>query len=319
MSEQEVSRTLALAWGITVSPQRGPKRELTLEQIVEAAIKIADEEGLTAVTMQRVAQRFEFSTMALYRYVTTKDELHQLMLDSAFGLSEVPADSENWRDGLQSFLHSLVAGYRQHPWTLDIPLAPDLHLMPGQLRAADAGLRAMRTLSAPDGSKLAILMILSAFARGQAAVEREILTGEPTSAATRALIEEAVLPGDFPDAAALVRNGAYFGDGMAETSSAAEESEQALAFASEVLLAGLDVILQPSEAPASEPATLTPQESYQVAEADLQARIALRKRTQRRVQELEREEAALRKVRDRAKELAKQHAKQQRSGQDGSH
>lgn len=81
----EVSRTLALAWGLAAAPQRGPKRELSLERIVEAAIAIADAEGLAAVTMQRVAQTFEFSTMALYRYVTTKDELHRLMLDTALG------------------------------------------------------------------------------------------------------------------------------------------------------------------------------------------------------------------------------------------
>ena len=85
MAEEEVSRVVAMAWGVAAAPQRGPKRELSLERIVEAAMKIADAEGLAAVTMQRVARSFGFTTMALYRYVSSKDDLHQLMLDASLG------------------------------------------------------------------------------------------------------------------------------------------------------------------------------------------------------------------------------------------
>src|SRR5690625_7314721 len=53
MAEEEVSRVVAMAWGVAAAPQRGPKRELSHERIVEAAMEIADAEGLDAVTMQR--------------------------------------------------------------------------------------------------------------------------------------------------------------------------------------------------------------------------------------------------------------------------
>src|SRR5690625_6980163 len=45
MAEEEVSRVVAMAWGVAAAPQRGPKRELSHERIVEAAMEIADAEG----------------------------------------------------------------------------------------------------------------------------------------------------------------------------------------------------------------------------------------------------------------------------------
>ena len=53
--DHELPRGVALAWGVATNPQRGPKRELSIERIVEAAIEIADAEGLGAVSMSRVA------------------------------------------------------------------------------------------------------------------------------------------------------------------------------------------------------------------------------------------------------------------------
>lgn len=325
MTENGVSRTLALAWGLAAAPQRGPKRELSLERIVDAAIEIADAEGLGAVTMQRVAQTFEFSTMALYRYVATKDDLHQLMLDTAMSRSLEPISAADWQSGSRELLRGLVSGYRRHPWTLDIPLNSDIHLMPGQIRAADMGLRAMQQLRAPAETKLGILMLLSAFARGHAEVEREVLAGMEVGAETRALIEEAVAAAEYPVVAALVREGIYFGDGPGDAADAAAvrtapesaeaEADAILEFGAQVLIEGLEAVLaaapeqeEPPAAPASS-APLDPQQAYEQSEAALRAHKELRKRTQQRVRELEREEAALVKARDRAKELAKAHAR----------
>lgn len=319
MTETGMSRTLALAWGLAAAPQRGPKRELSLERIVEAAIEIADAEGLAAVTMQRVAQTFEFSTMALYRYVATKDDLHQLMLDATMSRSLEPIAASDWRSGSRELLRGLVDGYRRHPWALDITLTPDIHLMPGQIRVADMGLRAMQQLQAPAETKLGILMLLSAFARGHAEVEREVLAGIEVGAETRALIEEAVTASEFPAVAALVREGVYFGDapdgaesGRSATESAEADADAILEFGAQVLLAGLETVLsatpEPGE-PAPLPTPLDPQQAYEASEAALRSHKELRKRAQQRVRELEREEAALVKTRDRAKELAKAHAR----------
>jgi len=313
MADSEISRTLALAWGLAAAPQRGPKRELSLERIVEAAVAIADAEGLAAVTMQRVAQTFEFTTMALYRYVATKDELYRLMLDAAIMPREAPLESGDWREGLRTFLFELLDAYRAHPWMLETPLSPEIHLMPGQLQVADRGLRAMRSLPAADDAKLAVLMVFSAFARGHAAVEREVLHGEPVPADTRALLVEAVTAGRFPDTVALVRNGTYFGDPEpGQPESAIAEFRH---FAAGALLAGLEAFFSGAAtgSPTPPPRSLSAQEAFEVAEAELHAATLLRKAAQQRVRDAEHAENAARKVRDRAKELAKAEQKRART------
>jgi hypothetical protein len=260
--------------------------------------------------------------MALYRYVATKDDLHQLMLDAAMSSSLAPIVAADWQSGFRELLRGLVAGYREHPWALDIPLTPHIHLMPGQMRVADVGLCAMRSLQALPQTKLGILMMLSAFARGHAEVEREVLADIGVGSETRALIEEAVSTANLSEVELLVRNGAYFGDPPPGTDPAAEgagaggaeaEADAILEFATQVLLSGLSETLaslpQDTAAEARAQVPPTPQEAYERAEASLHAHKDLRKRTQQRIRELEREEAGLQKARDRAKELAKAHAR----------
>ena len=83
--ELDLPRGVALAWGIAADPQRGPKREMSVERIVEAAVEIADAEGLGAVSMAAVAARLGYTPMSLYRYVTAKDDLILLMQEEATG------------------------------------------------------------------------------------------------------------------------------------------------------------------------------------------------------------------------------------------
>ena len=81
-SDPDLPRGIALAWGVAASPQRGPKREMSVERIVEAAVEIADAEGIGAVSMAAVASRLGYTPMSLYRYVTAKDDLILLMQES---------------------------------------------------------------------------------------------------------------------------------------------------------------------------------------------------------------------------------------------
>src|SRR4051812_50222549 len=96
--ELELPRGVALAWGIAASPQRGPKREMSVESIVDAAVELADAEGLGAVSMAAVAARLGYTPMSLYRYVTAKDDLILLMQEEATGLPpQQGGAAEGWR------------------------------------------------------------------------------------------------------------------------------------------------------------------------------------------------------------------------------
>lgn len=311
--EEDVSRTVSLAWGVAAAPQRGPKRELSHERIVEAAIEIADTEGLPAVTMQRVAQSFGFTTMALYRYVATKNELYTLMLDAAAGVEAVPVDTENWRAGLEQLSRWLLDLYGAHPWLLDIPPSTESLLLPGQVRVADAGLRAMRTLPITDDERLGLLQIISTFVRGHARTVHDIRHGPGVSAATRELAREVVTAARFPGLAPLIDSGTFFGGDPARRPGATADDDDADSFALglEVILGGIETTFGQRAAP-PEPAGAvppTPQQELERAEQELQNAIALRKATQRRANELVKAENQARAARDKAKQEAKAAAK----------
>src|SRR3954462_8643105 len=63
----EQAGTVELLWGLRERPTRGPKPALSIERIADAAVAVADAEGLAAVSMQRVASELDFTKMSLYR------------------------------------------------------------------------------------------------------------------------------------------------------------------------------------------------------------------------------------------------------------
>src|SRR3954464_11401972 len=87
-----------LLWGRRAPGSRGPKPGLSIDAIVAAAISIANAEGLDAVSMARVAKAVGFTPMSLYRYVSNKDELLQLMWNaSADGIVDFKPEGIGWR------------------------------------------------------------------------------------------------------------------------------------------------------------------------------------------------------------------------------
>src|SRR5690606_361229 len=120
----ELPRGVALAWGVAATPQRGPKREMSVERIVEAAVALADAQGLGAVSMAAVASALGYTPMSLYRYVTAKDDLVLLMQEEATGPPpESVNEVEGWRAKLELLYRVQVQVYLEHPWLLDIPIS----------------------------------------------------------------------------------------------------------------------------------------------------------------------------------------------------
>jgi AcrR family transcriptional regulator len=112
-----------LLWGNRATGSRGPKPALTLDRIAEAAVGIADAEGLGAVSMQSVAAELGFTKMALYRYLPAKNELVALMVEHALG-GPPELHGTAWRPGLWGWAHALLAAHLRHPWTVEAVLVP---------------------------------------------------------------------------------------------------------------------------------------------------------------------------------------------------
>ncbi|AKU16331.1 TetR/AcrR family transcriptional regulator [Luteipulveratus mongoliensis] len=115
-------RLLELLW----TPSEAVGRSgVSLEAVTEAAVTVADADGLEAVTMRRVAQEVGIGAMSLYTYVPGRPELVELMLDSAasrvYADRPLPADQGGWRAGIEYVVWSNWDNLREHPWVTDVP------------------------------------------------------------------------------------------------------------------------------------------------------------------------------------------------------
>ncbi|MEU8791388.1 TetR/AcrR family transcriptional regulator C-terminal domain-containing protein [Streptomyces sp. NPDC048643] len=130
-------------------PRPEPRRRAPgVDQYVTAALAVADAEGLAAVSMRRVAGDLGSGTASLYRYITNRDELVDLMVDAAQGEDPVPEPTGDWRADLGGVAHALRATLLRHPW-LAGELTGRPALGPNSLRRSESALRAAVAL-APD-------------------------------------------------------------------------------------------------------------------------------------------------------------------------
>src|SRR5690606_34456601 len=121
--EPDLPRGIALAWGVAADPQRGPKREMSVERIVDAAVELADAEGLAAVSMAAVASRLGYTPMSLYRYVSAKDDLLLLMQEEATGLPPEPGEEDlGWRARLGELYEAQSQIYSRQSWLRSMPI-----------------------------------------------------------------------------------------------------------------------------------------------------------------------------------------------------
>jgi AcrR family transcriptional regulator len=170
MSEPEVSRAARALWGGSEAPRRGPKPAMSVPAIADAAVALADEEGLDAVSMASVAKRLGYTAMSLYRYVDTKDDLLQVMLDAAYGPVDLPAPAPasapeaGWRPAATAWAVALLDRCAAHPWVVDVRLsAPPL--TPHSVAWMDAGLRALGGTGLPPQQVASSLLILDSYVR----------------------------------------------------------------------------------------------------------------------------------------------------------
>lgn len=116
---------IALLWGRRYHSSKGPRPALSVDRIARTAVGIADADGLAAVSMQRVAAELNFTKMALYRYLASKDELLAVMIDAAIGpppvVRRVP---DGWRPRVEEWARQMRATWLRHPWLQEATVAP---------------------------------------------------------------------------------------------------------------------------------------------------------------------------------------------------
>src|SRR5699024_8151877 len=124
MNDNSVPAVFKRLWRLPSAPQRlGRKSTLDVETVVSTAVRLADEGGLDAATLPKVAEELGVTAMSLYRHVGSKHELLQLMMDAASEpVAPAPEGPVGWRAGLRRWATDLWSLYRDRPWIPRVPL-----------------------------------------------------------------------------------------------------------------------------------------------------------------------------------------------------
>ncbi|MBB6547610.1 TetR/AcrR family transcriptional regulator C-terminal domain-containing protein [Nonomuraea rubra] len=160
--------------GTVVAGARTQVQDLTRQRIVRAAVRIADEEGLAAVSMRRVAAELGVSAMSLYRHVAGKDELVHLMADAVYG-DDPPAERipRGWREQLELALRQQWRIHRRHSWLARAVSLTRPEFVPNGMAHTDRLLRALDGLGLDANAMMHAVMSLLSYVRG-AAVSLEV-------------------------------------------------------------------------------------------------------------------------------------------------
>jgi AcrR family transcriptional regulator len=183
---------------------RGRPPAHTRDQVVDAAIRVADADGLGAVTMRRIATEIGAGAMSLYTYVPDKDRLLDLMVDRVGAESPAITPTGDWRADLLALATTQRALMLSHPW---LPAALPNRRITGRnvLAYLEQGLAALAPTGLAGPTKLELIALLTGFVASF--VTGELAGGAVPAEEQVALIGEAVASGDFPQLAAALAAG----------------------------------------------------------------------------------------------------------------
>jgi AcrR family transcriptional regulator len=142
------------------------RRSLSRTAIVDTAVRLADVEGIDAVSMPRLARELGAAPMSLYRHIPHKDALVDLMLDGAIG---APPDLAGLavRAGLESWARANRAVFETHPWTLPLVSGPR-RMGPAECAWAEELLALVVDAGGDLDTALRTLHLVNSYVRGAA-------------------------------------------------------------------------------------------------------------------------------------------------------
>jgi AcrR family transcriptional regulator len=239
----ELPGSIAAAWGLRERPGKGPKRGLSLQQIVQAGLRVAAAEGLAAVSMSRVAAELGVGTMSLYRYVESKGELLDLMVDTGMGPPPPQVgEGASWREGLSRWAWAQLAVFRGHLWAVQVPLSGP-PATPNALGWLEQALHYLRGTGLDEAQKMSVILQISGFVRNEANMEAQLdaavrasgQTNNDLMAGYNAMLGSLLDPQRFPELSAIVASGVL---------AKADDWDDEFTFGLDRILDGVDVLVR---------------------------------------------------------------------------
>lgn len=181
--DSELPPGLALAWGLPAKTTKlGRKPSQSIEQIVGAAVELADADGFGALSMPKIAQRLGLTANAIYRYVRSRDELLVLVAEAAWGTApDLASGTGDWRDAANAWTRAMIDRCDVHPWLCDLPVrgAP---VTPNLLDWTEAILKVLTGAGLTPAEALSCAFVLDGYARQIGGIRRDLRYSTATPA-----------------------------------------------------------------------------------------------------------------------------------------
>jgi AcrR family transcriptional regulator len=148
--------------------------------VLEAAVALADKDGLDGFSMRRLAQELDVVPMALYKHVANKDELLDGMVDIVFGEIESPPIDDDWRSAMRGRAISARDALKRHGWA--IGLMETRNPGPANLRNHNAVMGCLREAGFPFETAIHAYSVQDAYIYGFALQEKTLGFQTPADA-----------------------------------------------------------------------------------------------------------------------------------------
>ncbi len=194
-------------------------QRITRELVLDAGMRLVDEEGLDALTMRRLGERLGTDPAMVYRHFRGKEELLEALADALFAGTRGDGDTENidgapsdppptgdWREALRSMGHGIRSALLAHPALIAVAVRRPPR-GEATFRGIDAGLRLLLSAGiAPRDAALGYQAVLF-YALGFAVLEAPFAAAPDGGAADQARTHQALAslsPQDYPGIAATI-------------------------------------------------------------------------------------------------------------------
>jgi AcrR family transcriptional regulator len=157
------------------------RKALSRDEIVQAAVALADAEGASAVNMRRIAKELDAGAMSLYWHVADKEQLLDLMLDAVEGEDRSGADGGEWRIDLTDMARQKRRSLLRHPWVADF-ISERSPFGPNALLQIERALAVLDGFNLDTRTTLQILMTLDSYVTGSVLNELREIRVEQTRA-----------------------------------------------------------------------------------------------------------------------------------------
>jgi AcrR family transcriptional regulator len=144
---------------------------LTHTTIAKAAVAIADAGGLDKVTIRNLATELDVAAMALYRYVTSKEDILELMADAVQAELSPSKSYVEWRDVMREYAEQIRASMKRHHWIVELSPRARSALTPRRFAALERTLASLDSLNLDIDTMMLIVDTVAGYAAGVTATE----------------------------------------------------------------------------------------------------------------------------------------------------